>query len=330
LKYNPALDGLRAVAAFAVIAYHCKLPMAWGGSYGVDVFFVLSGFLITSIIVQAQRANGSFDFAGFLGKRIVRLVPALFAMLLVVMAVQQLFLGHTEYQGAAYSAAYLMDYVAATGFAEKTFGHTWSLAVEMKFYLFWPFVAVWLAGKRDRAAVLILAAVFMVLWGWRVADMLMFEDTTRTYFRFDDRLTGLVLGALISFVDWRPGRALVIGCAIALAVQLSINSSVTVAMILGVTIVEVTTAVLILHLLAEQSAISRALSARPVVYLGTISYGIYLWQSPWELALHDYFDPLPLAIVVSIASVAAAALSWHYLERPLTQWWRARPAATAA
>ncbi|GAB3805442.1 acyltransferase family protein [Micromonospora zhanjiangensis] len=164
--YQPALDGLRALAVAAVLAFHGGVAALPGGFLGVDAFFVLSGFLITSLLLAEHRATGRLDLVAFWGRRVRRLLPALLVVLVVALLVSRRLLPATEIGALRWDALAALgyvanwrmadrdgDYFAATG-SPSPLQHTWSLGIEEQFYLLWPvLVAVllgWAAGRGDR------------------------------------------------------------------------------------------------------------------------------------------------------------------------------------
>src|SRR5829696_9426639 len=216
LPYLPGLDGLRAIAVIAVLLYHAELPWIPGGFLGVEVFFVLSGFLITSLLAAEWRRRGTIDLKAFWLRRARRLLPALFLLLTVMLGFAVLFLPD-EVAGLRGDAAAATGYVTNWYliFSEKSYfemvgrppmlEHLWSLAVEEQFYLLWPllFVAAarrWGAGRRMvpvvLAGVLTSAALMAVLYQ---PD----TDPSRIYYGTDTRAAGLLLGCALGLV-WSP------------------------------------------------------------------------------------------------------------------------------
>ena len=210
LAYQPALDGLRAVAVAAVIAYHLGYPWARGGYLGVDTFFVLSGYLITSLLLTEARAEGRIDLPTFWVRRARRLLPALL-LVLAVIAIYGAWSTPTDAQAALradglfalfYSANWhfiadnnsYFDLFAAPSLLE----HTWSLAIEEQFYLVWPLVvAACLRIGRGRRTLVVVVATCAAL-GSAALMAALADDATRAYFGTDTRVHSLLIGALLA------------------------------------------------------------------------------------------------------------------------------------
>ena len=333
LTYRPDVDGLRAVAVLSVVFYHTDLALFSGGYVGVDVFFVISGFLITGIIV-GEVADRRFSIANFYERRVRRIFPALFATLLVTFAVSTLLLLPLDFVNLAKSG------VATTAFASNFYFwntseyfapatefnpllHTWSLAVEEQFYIFHPLFLVLVLRYAQRWLAPFLAAGFVVSFGYCI--WITANNPETAFYLIPSRAWELFLGSLLAIgaVPAIPTRlrsaeaALGIGF-ITLAVvgftdRTAFPGSAALLPCLG--------SALIIH--AGQSGGSltaRMLSSKPVVFVGLISYSLYLWHWP-VLAIAKYFfvsTQLPRLVVVCalILSTVLAILSWRYVERP--------------
>lgn len=297
MRYIPALDGLRALAVLAVIFVHCHVPGFDGGRIGVDVFFVLSGYLITRVLDEHHPTLREFYL-----RRARRLVPALALMLAAYLAVYPFFVpGYPHWRDALIAFFYLSDYAYAIHHLPKYIGHTWSLAAEEHFYLVWP-----LLFHRFRPSIKVLLAVFVAMTLWRWIPNLALPSP---YYRFDTHATGLILGcALARFPRDRipawPGLAL-------LAVFVSYDLDGMSPWLGGLTQVGVEAA-------AAVAIIGKApawLAHRWPVYLGKISYGIYLWQTPVVWYFMERLYSLEAALIGTLAiSTVLAALSHHTLE----------------
>lgn len=271
---NPALDGLRAIAVIAVVAFHAKLPGLRGGFLGVDVFFVLSGFLITGLLLAEIERTGRLDLASFFARRAVRLVPALLVMLAGFALVAPFFLRDvdvgTELQ---MSGLFISNATYALWQVPDFTRHTWSLATEMQFYLIWPLVMLALCRLPSRALIAVLATLFLVATLWRTSQ---FDASgwTRAYYSPDTRLSGFMLGALGAAL---PARLSSLGAKTALVVGLALLGTVftasrftwPIAMNLHITLVEISALLVILGLRQPDAPLARLLSARPLVLIGT-------------------------------------------------------------
>lgn len=306
---------------------------------GVDIFFVLSGYLISSILLNEYEKRGDICISKFYVKRIFRLVPALMTMLFayVILAPffwpDQSFLSHIGQAGLA--AFYLSDYSHAIWGIPRAIAHTWSLSVEEHFYLIWPWVLLWLLKRRPTSELpLILLGMYLVgfFWRWLSSDNGAYWDIT--YYRFDARTTGLLLGALLAATlkykhPSSRSRQCYIGIALIAPViwvtlrlfqygynELIIQGLLTYKfswedpwmLIWGVAFAEGIAATVILATL-NQKIVYAVLSTPLLVWIGRMSYSLYLWHYPifyylrpgrnWESTL---LIGMPLTLICSIFS----------------------------
>ncbi len=324
MRYNPALDGMRALAILAVLAFHCQAPFAIGGYFGVDLFFVLSGYLITGLLAAEHDASGAIDLRRFYRNRFVRLMPLLALVVLAVYAA-----GMAPAYKAAVALLYLTDVVSPFDSPFGVLGHTWSLSVEEHFYLLWPLVLPAVLRARNPAA---LAFGLWVAAGlWRVSAYPAFPGEA-TYYRFDARLSGLLLGSAVALArfDIGPERLAGIG-RLSLAMLgialLTMPIFTPVSMLLAQPLVEIAAAGLLLAVLREAGRLYAALSHPWLVTMGRWSYGIYLWHYPVAATLRELFDwPVTLALTAAI-SVPLAALTYRAVELPFRCFRREAPRA---
>jgi peptidoglycan/LPS O-acetylase OafA/YrhL len=294
MRYVPALDGLRALAVLAVVGVHAGVPGMSGGFIGVDVFFVLSGYLITQTLEEHP------DLPRFYWRRAKRLIPALALMLAAYLVFAPLIWPrYPHLRDAGFAFFYLSDYTRALWQMPRYLGHTWSLSVEEHFYLLWPLVFVrW----RPSVVALALAYELLTLWRWTQGDY------STAYFRFDAHCTGLVLGCLIARMKHKPAPAwpglLVLGACL---VFLPIPWQNYLSRLIGMTLVEVAAAVVIVGRPPAWMSDAR------LAYLGKLSYGIYLWHFPITKAL-EAWPWQTKAPATLVASVALAAISYHTIE----------------
>jgi peptidoglycan/LPS O-acetylase OafA/YrhL len=339
-SYRPHLDGLRAVAVYLVVAFHAGWDRFSGGFVGVDVFFVLSGFLVTRLLVADVVRVGGVRFGRFYARRFRRLLPAAVVTLLVAGVVFSAVASPVAVEEASggFRAAFL--YVTNWFFIDQSadyFGadlesnpvlHFWSLAVEEQFYLVWPLLLgglVWLGrrlggGWRVVQVGVVVVAVASVVWAWSLRD----SDPVRAYYGTDARAYQLMAGAALALAPGavarlgRAGRWVALGAMGALVV---VSTS-----LVEVDPIErgVLVTVLVVGILAGMEAgsggvLQRVLSLPPVVYLGKISYGTYLWHWPVILIgglVLELSTVSTLAIAVLLAT-ALASLSFQLMEHPI-------------
>ncbi len=347
---NDALDGLRFVAVAAVLAFHFGVPGARAGFLGVDVFFVLSGFLITSLLLS-QLERGNVRLAEFWTRRARRLVPALLPVIVVVLVWGAVVVPSVSRDHLRGDIASTLFYYAnwhfistSTYFANdgvvSPLEHMWSLGVEEQFYLVWPVVlaVVGLAftGRRRLVVVGILAGTGFAVSAWRLGS-LWASGHDRAYLGTDSRIFEPLAGALLAVLITSPrvraalkrSHGLLIPAGVAgLAwgfVSLGGPGGATAAYAHGgAVLVTASTAALIAAVTVSRSAPVRVLAVAPVAYLGRLSYGIYLWHWPlwvwtrqggwWDLTRLG--APLH-AGVLTVATVALAAASHRFVESPV-------------
>lgn len=311
MRYNPALDGLRAVAAITVVAGHSFVFD--GAAIGVVAFFVLSGYLITSILSDELDKTGRIDLVRFYWHRALRLWPPLLLML-AAWAVAVIVSGGDPAEGAILAGLYLSDYARALDMMPESLAHTWSLAVEEHFYMLLPGLLILTRSVRFFAWAVILSAA------WRCIDFAIWQNMAWTYFRFDTSLAALLLGCLIALYPIRGSARLGIGGAAALlALVIAFDNGNPLMLTLGYVGAAIASAALVLSL-TDDNAVSRAFSA--LAYPGQLSYSVYLWHYPIALAVRDRLDPLATFAVVMGASFLIAWLSFKAMERPLRDWRR--------
>lgn len=350
--YFPGLDGLRALAVVLVVAYHLGVPFASGGLLGVGVFFTLSGFLITSLLLRRHEKHGDLDLKNFWIRRFRRLLPAVVLVLIAVLAagavVRPEKLGAWSEQALA-ALLYVANWhtiLSGRSYFEQQEGagpldHLWSLAVEEQFYLVWPLALLLLLtltrrlGRRPRTAALAgvalaLGAVSMVLLAV-LADPT--GDSTRAYEGTDTRAGGLLWGAALAFL-WRPdavarvrGAAVwavdavgVAGLAGILALVATTDQQTDSLYTWGIAALTVSTCAALLPLVHPEARLGRVLGIAPLQWIGARSYGIYLWHMPVVAFLPErafYGQPVVRGLVVVALTLVLAALSWRFVEDPI-------------
>ncbi len=328
--YVPALDGLRAVAVLLVMLSHVGVPGFAGGGMGVDMFFVLSGFLITTLLLEEIEATDRINILHFYIRRLLRLYPALLLMLVLFAIFCDILrhsLPHAEGfdwgKDVVFAGLYLTDYAVALGFENKNslIAHTWSLAVEEHFYLVWPWVLLGLRRQfRGRRLVRTLAVLYIAATGWRIL-CLSYQPWDMVYFRFDTRLAGLVLGALLAAMrannmklPWaREGLVL---SSLAFVFVIMTMTSMR-AGTYEITVAEVFTFFLIARIVEARAFAPRAWLAHKVpVFFGRISYALYLFHFPAaSLLLRADTPPLIAFAATGAIATALAWFSWTTVEK---------------
>lgn len=339
-KYRPDIDGLRAVAVLPVLFYHLGISLAPGGFVGVDVFFVISGYLITSLI-SAEMHQGTYSITNFYVRRARRIFPALFVMCAVTALFVLLFGLPSDAKrfSSALAAATLFgsniyfyltaDYFAAAAETQPLL-HTWSLAVEEQFYIFFPLILLLVRryfGQRERLIMVALALLSLGASIWLVR-----ADQAGAFYLLQSRAWELLLGGLLALgvfpaiqsrllagVLGLVGLALIAGSVLLYREDMPFPGLAALAPCIG--------AALLIQTGKDASLLTaQALSLGPVRFIGLISYSLYLWH--WPVAVISRYvafwygwDPdLKLhKLAVLALSFAAAILSWYFVERPFRQ-----------
>jgi peptidoglycan/LPS O-acetylase OafA/YrhL len=359
LGYRPALDGIRGLAIVGVLMLHSTIWGAMpsvlpGGNLGVTVFFVLSGYLITTLLLREHERTGGIDLRAFYLRRTARLLPGLLVLLpvyVIVFSRQQSAWQLVLLVGPV--LLYLSSFVQAIWGAMGPLAWTWSLSVEEHFYAFWPWaLRSLLNGRADRrpgarawlrrhplglaacgAVVMICVAV-----GLRIYLAGSFRWDTFAYYATPTRLDALACGCLAALLGHRYRRPLpwLAGwAALAIVGWCYANPDYTIGSdalnLYGLPLCEVAACVLIVSVVNRPDGLlARALSFRPLVHLGAISYGLYLWNllpgQTWTLILGRHAGTAGTVALFAIMFVAVE-LSYRYLERPVLRWAKARLAA---
>ena len=333
IKYRPEIDGLRAIAVIPVILFHLNNELLPGGFIGVDVFFVISGFLITSIILN-EYERGLFSFFNFWSRRVIRILPVLIAMTLTTLLVGTIILYEPDINNlGSQGIATLLSFANIShwrlagdywGFAAESSPllHTWTLSVEEQFYLFFPLLLVitlkyfhkWLGLIF---IILSLLSVLLFLLGTQISP-------TATFYLLPTRAWELGVGAILAIFFFKKhlhfnknSTLAVIGFLAIILSYFFIGGKGGISPFL---IIPVFGAALIIAFAKDtNSIINKFLSATPVVYIGKISYSLYLWHWPIlvysrQLALkqNTEFNSIYVLILIFIVSV----LSYHFIETP--------------
>ncbi len=352
-RYMPGLDGLRALAVLAVVAYHLEFGWAQGGLLGVGVFFTLSGYLITDLLLEQRESLGRLRLANFWIRRARRLLPAVFLMLAVVVAWVTLMdpsrmadLRGDVAAAALYVSNWWNIFENASYFAQygppSPLQHLWSLAIEEQFYLLWPFLLwlglryvrgrYWLTGLTLATA----AASAALMWGLYQPG----SDPTRVYEGTDTRAFGLLVGAALAMV-WpsrhllaerltsgrRPWRRWllegvgVLGLVVTAFLIWQTDQYSSFLYHGGLVALTVATALVVAALAHPASRLGPALGWGPLRWVGVRSYGIYIWHFPIIVLTAPNYTregvSLSLGALQVGATIVVAALSWRFVEEPI-------------
>src|SRR5215203_2049400 len=352
-RYMPGLDGLRAIAVLAVIAFHLNPAWAPGGLLGVGVFFTLSGYLITDLLLGQRSATGSLELGQFWIRRARRLLPAVFLMIAVVVAWVTLLdpsrlvalrgdvIAATFYVSNWWNIIREASYFARFG-PPPPLEHLWSLAVEEQFYLIWPwFLWIVLRFTRKRPTLAGLTLTSITLVGAAVSAIAMWViyqpgvDPTRVYEGTDTRAFGLLIGAALAMV-WPSrrlradlitvrGRIVLDGAGLVglVVIGLLIWRTSQYSPFLyhgGIVVLSVATAATVAAMVHPASLLGVAVGWTPLRWLGVRSYGIYLWHWPIIVLTAPGLDQKPslsLQAAQVAATIVVAALSWRFFEEPI-------------
>lgn len=345
-RYVAGLDGLRAVAVACVIAYHLGASWAPGGMLGVGIFFTLSGYLITDILMAQWRRRGNLGLKTFWRRRARRLLPALFLMLAVVSIWVALFDAAelSKVRGQVIAAVFYVSNwytIAQHGSYFARFAnplpldHLWSLAIEEQFYLVWPWllgIGIWVARSRARLALMTLGGAAISMW-------LMAHlyhpgyDPTRVYEGADTRAFALLIGAAMA-IQWPSTTAAkgvrlplrngldVLGVIGLIGALLLVYKTGTFSHFLypwGFFLLSLCTVAMIAAVAIPSTLFGLVMGCRPLRWIGVRSYGIYLWQWPIIVLTAPSHGGIPLrtALLDVLATLVIAAVSWRFIEDPI-------------
>ncbi|CAA0105610.1 Uncharacterised protein [Starkeya nomas] len=331
MKYRSEIDGLRAVAVVPVILFHAGFSVFGGGFVGVDVFFVISGYLITAILL-AEIEGGTFSIEKFYERRARRILPALFLVMAACVPFAWLWMIPEQLRDFGRSLVAVVFFVSNFLFWREEGGyfaaaaelkpllHTWSLAVEEQYYLFAPLslAVLWRFGRRRVFWLVVATAVASLLateWGWRYAPRANFY---LPQFRIWELLAGSICGFIASGRTPRPNQALSLaGLALIVFAILYYDSSTPFPSLYA--LAPVVGTALILLFAHKGTFVARLLSARVFVGIGLISYSAYLWHQPlFAFARIRSMGEPPAWLMLALAGVSLvlAYLSWRFVEQP--------------
>ena len=362
--YLPALDGLRALSVAAVVAFH--LGRLHGGFIGVDIFFVISGFLITRLLLAERERSGLVDLVHFWGRRFKRLLPALLVVITAVVVAARWWMPSWRWSDLRTDALATLAYVAnwrfvfsgqsyfSEGVVPSPLRHAWSLAIEEQFYVLWPLIVLGilkLVERRYRLVLLVVSGVGALLSaGWMAVSVGLGTDLSRLYYGTDTRAFALLAGAWLA-AWWDPvvadaprpvsrlheSRPLTRAAGLAL-VPLAVLAVVAAEDTswfyrVGFQSVAVLATVAVAGLATGEGRVSQLIGSPVLCWVGRRSYGIYLWSWPVQIYASSHFglSGLALDVVVVAVTMGLAALSFQYIEEPIrTGWGQPRPAGRRA
>ena len=339
IPFRPDIEGLRALAVGLVIAFHAELPFLRGGFVGVDVFFVLSGYLITSLLMQEISSSGTVNFARFYARRARRLLPAAITMVLVVCSAEAIIMNPVAqfktlkaalatvlYSSNLYFAHLQVQYFFQHSATTNPLLHTWSLAVEEQFYLIWPVLLLLLARtiKSVRGRSIALTAISLasfVLCVWLTA-----RNSTLAFFETPARVWEFGAGGLLVFMPerWLGGRRRLwswlggIGIiALTTSAEL-IHARMFPGYIAAIPVVG-TLLLLLAGVGAPESPAPRLLRTRPAQVIGRLSYSLYLWHWPVLVIGRQLIPKTSVPIRLGWIAVAGivAAITCSMIESPI-------------
>ncbi|MDF2693133.1 MAG: acyltransferase family protein [Labilithrix sp.] len=347
IAHIPGLDGLRGAAVIGVLLFHSN-GLLRGGYLGVDLFFVLSGFLITSILIEEHRRSGRIDLRAFWVRRFRRLMPALLSLMPAVAIYAKALAAPTERASLRVDALATLGYVAnwRAIFARRSYWemfaapspleHTWSLAIEEQFYVVWPLVvAGLLALGRGRVRALLVTSLGLMLASCVAMSVLFVEGATmRVYLGTDTRGAAILLGAVLAATGLarpettsRSSRALDVAGLAALGVLgaawWGLDGQSELLYRGGFWLTEIAAAVLIVCCVrARDGVVARLLASGPLRVMGLISYGVYLWHWPIYVVLTEErvgTGGLRLLALRVAVTLLVATFSYRLLEQPIRE-----------
>ena len=345
-KYIKGLDGLRALAVVMVLAYHLKIPFAKSGLLGVTVFFVLSGFLITRILITEIEETHTIDLKNFWVRRIRRLIPAVLSMAVVIIFVSAVVNRVVFTKGCKDFVASVLgfnnwwqifnkvSYFEAAG-APSPFTHCWSLAIETQFYLIYPLVLLLLArvvrGRKKRGKVFAIVSALLTVVSMILMAVLYNPngDPSRVYYGTDTRAFALLIGALAAIqLEYRiikvklPRKIWALIGSISLIVltcmMVFISSYSSFLYYGGQAIVSLLTAFVVYAVTVSRSMLNKILGHNALKWIGDRSYSIYLWHYPIIILISGGKKSAWWIMIIEIVlSVVLAELSYRFIETPI-------------
>jgi peptidoglycan/LPS O-acetylase OafA/YrhL len=338
--FRPDIEGLRAVAVIGVLLFHAGLPGAPGGFVGVDVFYVISGFLITGLLLRELDSNGRISLTRFYARRMRRLLPAALLVIVVTLAASYWLLSSVRFPQVAIDAAAAAAYVSNYRFALNATDylaaeidpspllHYWSLAVEEQFYLVWPLLVIVTARLLNRTGFAIVLTIVAIV---SCAASIAWTDIAQpwAFFSLPTRAWELAAGGLLALVASPLGARLpravltgggVLGIGLVIASFVVIDTSTPFPGTAAIVPV-VGAALIILAGESRSTVVARALGTRIPRWLGRISYSLYLWHWPLLILVPILIgqDNLAVRLAIALAAIGISDLSTRWIEVPIRE-----------
>jgi peptidoglycan/LPS O-acetylase OafA/YrhL len=347
-RYMPGMDGLRAIAVIGVILYHLNIPWFQGGFAGVTVFFVLSGYLITDILIDEWNKHNKIDYLRFMIRRFRRLAPALLSMIFIV-TLLVIFTNHPSFEKLRTDFLPSLLYVTNWWYIFHevsyfdSFGpaspltHTWSLAIEEQFYLIWPLLVIlgFTFIKRKRFRLLAILAGVVISSSLMAFLYAPGDDPSRVYYGTDTRAFSLLLGATLACVwpsqrlsktlprhaSWVLEIVGITGLVLIIIMFMVTSQFDSLHYQGGMLLISVITALVVATFAHPASKLAKWLSMKPITWIGVRSYGIYLWHYPiiiltTPIVNTDGLNVWRITLQIG-ATLFISALSYQYVETPI-------------
>ncbi|HSW74360.1 MAG TPA: acyltransferase family protein [Candidatus Saccharimonadales bacterium] len=351
-RYLQGLDGLRAVAVIAVVLYHVAPHVLPGGFVGVDIFFVISGLLITTLLIEERNSYGHIRLKNFWSRRARRLLPALLATICVIASTSYFAGGDIlvgigrQILGALTFSNNWVEIAAGSNYFDAStphlFTNLWSLAVEEQFYVVWPFIVAALVSvpafaRRARLGVWV-CLLLAIGSSWCMAFMYNGNNATRVYYGTDTHVFGLMIGSMMAF--WaraktiqslnqpeKPHRTVKRFGWLALfgllALMCTLGNQVAFTYQGGLQLASISAAVLVVSVITTRGLLHKIFTFKTLEWIGLRSYGIYLWHWPVLVLLRQTLGQgasiWEIGLLTAGITICVAALSYHYLETPIRQ-----------
>jgi len=320
LAYRPEIDGLRAIAVLSVVLYHAGIGHA--GFVGVDVFFVISGYLISRLLLDERTATGRIDFAAFYARRVRRIIPASVLVILATLGLCAAFLSQEQQANAATSAGAALTFVANVFFqfhsggyfdgrsSEMPLLHLWSLSVEEQFYLLWPAIILLAPRRWLRPVLAELAVISLLLAEWWIS-----RESSAAFFEMPARFWELAAGGLIAASAFTAPRWLLpAGIVLTFAA-----SAMPLPHFPGIGALPAVLGASAIIAAVHGGQTNRLLASRPMVGVGLISYSLYLWHWPLLAILRASSvgdNPITVKLAVCGVALLLAIATYRYVEQP--------------